>query len=92
VFYWRVVAEWYKQHNPERYYELTSAGDISRWHSNLQGWSLNALWKDYVKSVRLGEYDVKRTENVDGMLWNRTYFHGGVDMSEVVMTVLSTTE
>jgi hypothetical protein len=95
IFYSRVVAEWYK--SKARVGDLAVGALVGQSQvESLQSqdsWSPNEIFERYVKSVNEGEYHLTREtreEHEDHVeVRVTTYFHGGVDLMTVPVTLVT---
>lgn len=84
VYLSRVAAQWYRERalsGPTAFSDLVDSGDADPWTSD-EPWDSSAIFQEYVRSIRDGEFDITR-ETVEGTHHERaTYVFGGVDFTD----------
>lgn len=94
VFFSRVVAEWYKQ-RPRAgaiFQPIIGLGYADTWRS-AAAWSARAIFDQYRQSLTNGEYSLSEVGEVSRSgrqySFERRYFTGGVDWTQVPMTAIT---
>jgi hypothetical protein len=91
VYLARVAAEWYRRLGAREggaFVEIIDSDDISRWVSKRR-WRPRALFDQYVRSFRRGEFRVKRRTQEGNVVKTRTLVYGGVDFTSVPQQAVS---
>jgi hypothetical protein len=87
----RVAAEWYRDLSASRrttYADLIDQGDIGQWTTKT-GWTPAATFDQYMTSYTKGDYHVTQTVTKGDEIYTYSYTYGGVDLTEVPLTQVS---
>eukprot|EP00736_Rhodelphis_marinus_P002594 Rmarinus@m.24763 len=77
-YYWRVVAEWLQRERPQVVKQILDQFSLPKFYSTME-YSFEDLWRRYLDSVAHGEFNLRRRVRQGRYIFERTYFHGGVD-------------
>lgn len=85
----RIAAEWYRRRDePGPYDEIVDSGEIEPWRDAVR-WSPRDVYVRYLRSLRDGEFDIRRRERRGRVVATHVYVYGGVDFTRILLRTIA---